>query len=257
VIPKPAQYLLRFDDLCPTISRARWEPCRKLVEEFGLRPILAVVPDNQDRDLGRSPADPGFWTGLKEMEGAGATIAAHGYRHLCNSRADNLLNLHRHTEFAGVDFEIQREWIEAGLEILRGKGLHPRMWVAPRHGFDHHTLRALRHAGVEYISDGFARIPHRRHGITWIPQQLWGPMAKARGLWTICIHPYATSAPELQRLRSFLMKHAAQFTSFERVVQEFPAERLGPVEGLYERVALWRVQRRYRLRRLRSTRGGR
>ena len=61
MIPRPAQYLLRFDDLCPTISPARWERCRKLVEEFGVRPILAVIPDNQDSDLQHAPYDPALW----------------------------------------------------------------------------------------------------------------------------------------------------------------------------------------------------
>ena len=61
MIPTPAQYLLRFDDLCPTMRRSRWEQYRNLIEEFGVRPILAVVPDNRDKDLDGSPADPEFW----------------------------------------------------------------------------------------------------------------------------------------------------------------------------------------------------
>ena len=246
MIPRPAQYLLRFDDLCPTISPARWEQCRKLVEEFGIHPILAVVPDNKDRDLFHAPPDPSFWICLKEMESAGAAIAVHGYKHVCQSRASSLLNLHRRTEFAGVDFNLQREWIRAGFEILRENGLHPRLWVAPRHGFDRNTLRALRDLGVEYLSDGFARVPHCRLGVTWIPQQLWSPVAKNAGLWTICIHPCTASTSEWQRLRSFLKTHALQFTSFDRVVKEFSALRLSLNERVFERIALWRVQRRYR-----------
>jgi hypothetical protein len=249
VIPRPAQYLLRFDDLCPTISPARWEQWRKLVEEFGIQPILAVVPNNKDRDLFHARPDPLFWSNLKEMESAGAAIAVHGYRHLCRSRARNLLNLHRKTEFAGVDLNTQREWIRAGFQILRENGLDPRLWVAPRHGFDRNTLRALRDLGIEHLSDGFARLPHRRFGVTWIPQQLWSPVAKASGLWTICIHPNAAASSECQRLRSFLESHAPQFTSFDRVVKEFSASRLGWNERIYERIALWRVQRRFRRRR--------
>ena len=249
MIPRPAQYLLRFDDLCPTIPPARWEQFRKLVEEFRICPILAVVPDNQDPDLNCEAQDPSFWADLRTMEAAGAVIAAHGYRHVCLSRGRSLLNLHRKTEFAGVDFKIQRDWIRAGLGILRGKGLNPRMWVAPRHGFDHNTLRALRDMGVEYISDGFARVPFHRHGVTWIPQQLWSPLAKTRGLWTICLHPYVAGASEVERLRSFLQQHGAQFTSFDRVLKEFPARSLGLGERVYESMALWRVERRYRRRR--------
>ena len=62
--------------------------------------------------------------------------------------------------------ESQRERIREGLEILRGKGLHPKVFVAPRHGFDRTTLHALRKEGIRVISDGFARIPFTRSRIT-------------------------------------------------------------------------------------------
>ena len=246
MIPSPAQYLLRFDDLGPSVSPAGWEECRTLVEKFDIHPILAVVPDNQDRELLHAPPDPSFWTTLKEMEAAGAAIGVHGYRHLCHSPARSLLNLHRHTEFAGVPLSTQREWIQAGFEILRDHGLNPRLWVAPRHGFDRNTLQALRDNRIEYLSDGFARIPHRRDGITWIPQQLWAPVDKSAGLWTICIHPNAAASNEWQVLRSFLEKHAAQFTSFHRIIKDFSASRLGLNERICERIALLRAQRRCR-----------
>jgi hypothetical protein len=244
MIPKPAQYLLRFDDLCPTISAERWEQCRRLVEEFGIQPILAVVPDNADSDLDQAAYDPSFWTCLRKMEAAGAAIGVHGYRHLCCSRGGSLLNLHQETEFAGVDFETQCRWIQAGFTILREKGLNPRLWVAPRHGFDRNTLRALRESGVEHISDGFARRPFRRGGLTWIPQQLWAPVPKSMGLWTICIHPGTADAAGMVRVRSFLETHAAAFTSFDRVLKECSSGSLGLGEGMYERVTLWRAQMR-------------
>lgn len=255
MIPRPAQYLLRFDDLCPTIKPARWQRCRKLIEEFRIRPILAVVPDNRDSDLDGSPADPEFWEQMREMEAGGATIAVHGYQHLCCSRGESLLGLHSRTEFAGVDFQTQRKWIRAGFAILEEKGLHPRLWVGPRHGFDRNTLQALRSAGVKYISDGFARVPYRRFGLTWIPQQLWGPVVKSKGLWTICIHPHAAGSADVDRLRRFLEIHGDQVTSFDRVVTDFAAGHLGLWERIYQRIALGRVQRRYRRRRRRHRRG--
>lgn len=246
MIPTPARYLLRFDDLCPTMSPAGWEQCRTLVEEFDIRPILAVVPDNRDRELLQAPPDPSFWTTLKKMEAAGAAIAVHGYKHLCHSPARSLLNLHRNSEFAGVALSVQREWIRAGFKILRDHGLNPRLWVAPRHGFDRNTLQALRDNRVEYLSDGFARIPHRRGGITWIPQQLWAPVDKPAGLWTICIHPDTAAASEWRRLRLFVQKHVAQFTSLDQIIKEFFPSSLGLSERIYGRIALWRVQRRCR-----------
>jgi Uncharacterized protein conserved in bacteria (DUF2334) len=250
MIPEPAQYLLRFDDLCPTISWADWERFRALIEEFGVRPILAVVPDNRDLNLERAPADPEFWERMRRAEERGATIAVHGYRHLCDSKGKSLLGIHRSSEFAGVEYETQQEWIHAGLRILREKGLNPRLWIAPRHGFDLNTIQALTKHGVDVISDGFARVPFRRHCITWVPQQLWGPVPKKMGLWTICIHPSQARLSDAEHLRHFLEEHAQQFTSFDRVIQEFPASSLTVRERIYEWIARARVQKRNRPKRL-------
>lgn len=255
MIPRPAQYLLRFDDLCPTVEHERWLRCLPIIEEFRLRPILAVVPDNHDHDLNLSPPDPKFWPLMRALEAEGAAIALHGYHHTCISKGQSILNLHHHSEFAGVDEETQQQWIREGLGILSGQGLTPRLFVAPRHGFDHATLRALRMEGLPVISDGFARVPCNRDGITWIPQQLWGPVGKSCGLWTICIHSNFTHASQLAELRAFIRTHAAQFTSLDRVLAEYPPARLSTIEKLHETLALWRAQaRQARRRRMRRSR---
>jgi len=242
MIPRPAQYLLRFDDLCPTMSRPGWMRFKPLLEEFGVKPILAVVPDNRDADLEVSGADVEFWSEMRAMEAAGASIGLHGYRHLSGARGQSLVPMHRATEFAGIPEETQRAWIRAGLEILRGHGLNPCVWVAPRHGFDGNTLRALRSEGLGVLSDGFARVPFVRGGVTWIPQQLWAPVEKRAGLWTMVVH--ANSAPDelVGQLRAFLEGHVEEFTSVERVVKELRPERLGFAEGIYETMAVWRLR---------------
>ncbi len=147
--------------------------------------------------------------------------------------------LHRHSEFAGVDEETQRQWIHAGLKILRGHGLNPRIWVAPRHGFDSRTLRALGQEGIKLLSDGFARVPFTRGGLTWIPQQLWEPAVKPTGLWTICVHGNTARRP-IRRLRSFLDHHVSDCTSVDRVLAEFNPAPLEPAERLYEVLAMSR-----------------
>ena len=128
------------------------------------------------------------------------------------------------------------------LKILRNHGLNPRLWVAPRHGFDRGTLRALRAEGISALSDGLARVPFLRGGLAWIPQQLWAPVRKSRGLWTICIHPNTASDADVENLRAFLRDHAAQFTSVERVLAEFPVKRSGMIEGAYAKLTLWRMR---------------
>ena len=248
---EPAQYLLRLDDLCPTVSAERWKRFQSLIEEFHLQPILAVVPDNRDHELQVSPPDPAFWDRLRALESAGASVALHGYRHLCTSRGRSLVDLHRVTEFAGVSAATQRAWIAEGLCILRDHGLHPKIWVAPRHGFDAQTIRALLEEGIAIVSDGFARRPFLRGGITWIPHQLWGPVEKDRGLWTICVHPNTASDAEIEALRNFLAAHAARFTSVDRAVADLQPATLTLVERIQAECALRRLTLSHSLRPIR------
>jgi predicted deacetylase len=242
MIPDPAQYLLRLDDLCPTMRRSQWDRLLPVIEELGIRPILAVVPDNQDRELQQKPADPEFWEGMRALEAAGATTALHGFQHLCGSAGKSLLPLHERSEFAGVDEHTQRQWIRAGLTMLRDRGLNPKVWVAPRHGFDRATLQALRAEGIEVLSDGFTRIPFRRGGVTWIPQQLWGPAEKQRGLWTICMHCNSARSADVDALVGFMRRNARSFTSVDRVLTEFEARELDAWERMYEKLALLRIR---------------
>lgn len=244
MIARPAQYILRVDDLCPTMSHARWERLARMIVRHGLRPILAIVPANDDPDLMVDFHDPKFWEEMRAMEAAGATIALHGYQHRCRSRGKNLLPMHSLSEFAGVDEETQRAWIRAGLGILRVHGLEPKVWVAPRHGFDGATMRALQWEGMKIVSDGLARVVKVREGMIWIPQQLWRPAEKRRGLWTILIHPNNATEELLEELEDFVRGHAGEFTSVDRVVEELDLVQMEASERMYERAQLARLMGR-------------
>jgi predicted deacetylase len=247
-IPRPAQYLLRIDDVCPTVHAERWQRLRMLIEEFSIRPILAVVPDNRDRDLDASHRDPAFWNSMRALQAAGAAIALHGLHHVCCASGRSLIPLHSTSEFAGFDLDAQSHRIARGLQTLRSHSLEPRLFVAPRHGFDRNTLLALRQHGIGFISDGLARLPFVRFGVTWIPMQLWSPLTRDAGLWTVCIHPNSADDAQIESLRRFLIQRASQFTSFDRVIAEFTPQPLGAVERAYEFIAMARL----RLRRARS-----
>jgi hypothetical protein len=251
MIPVPAEYLIRCDDLCPATPVERWRRIESLIQEFNLQPILAVVPDNRDPELGIAAADPAFWQRIHALEVSGAMVGLHGYRHICASHGHGLVRLSRTSEFAGVAAQTQRTWISEGLRILRAHGLNPRIWVAPRHGFDRNTLVALGAEGIALLSDGFARVPFLRGGVTWIPQQLWGPVDKPKGLWTICMHANTASDADISALHAFLSVHADQFTSVDRVLFRSQPTTLTLAEYLYAEAALWRLKASRAVRRVR------
>ena len=242
MIAEEARYLLRFDDLCPTMSWERLQRFLPVIEEFGIRPILAVVPENCDPELEVSAPDSEFWSRMRALQRAGATIGLHGYRHVCESTGRSLVPLHGTSEFAGVPEGTQQNWIRAGLGILRSQGLDPRIWVAPRHGFDEATLRALHSEGIRALSDGFARVPFRRGGLTWIPQQLWAPQERKCGVWTICVHSHTATDTLVDHLHSFVSQYAEQFTSVDRVLEEFQEHDPDFAERLYGAYMLGRLR---------------
>lgn len=250
---KQARYLLRFDDLCPTMDRERWARFAQLIREFGIRPILAVVPDNQDPELNRAPADPDFWAEMRDFQAAGAAIGLHGLHHRCTASGPGLIPLHSHTEFAGAPEAEQRASISAGLAILRGHGLEPSIWVAPRHGMDHTTLKVLREEGIPVLSDGFAEAPFQYGGLLWLPQQLWGPVEKKSGLWTICLHANSASETIIEELGRFLTRFGPQFTSVQQVLAEVHTGQPVPDRSLADRWFHRRMMVRIWLSRLKKS----
>jgi hypothetical protein len=100
----------------------------------------------------------------------------------------------------------------------------------------------LRAEGIALLSDGLARVPFIREGVTWIPQQLWSPVEKSKGLWTICIHTNTARSSQVDEMRSFLRQNAARFTSVGRALAELKPGKLSVPERLYEALALWRIR---------------
>ena len=245
-----AKYLLRIDDLTPTIDPMRWQAIASILEGFSLRPILAVVPQNCDPELARAAPWPQFWQEMRRLQQAGAAIALHGYRHLCASQKPGLLRLNRRSEFAGVDASVQRQWIEQGVSLLRAEALQPRLWVAPRHGFDLATLRILPEYGIRIVSDGFARRPFCRYGMQWIPQQLWAGEEKCDGLWTICLHPMTMDSAAIGHLRHFVQEHREHILSVDDVLAQWNFAALRPLERVDELLRYGRIRGRSERKRL-------
>ena len=56
-----AKYIIRMDDACPTMDHDKWEYLEKILDEFSIKPIVAVVPKNVDDTLNCKESDPLFW----------------------------------------------------------------------------------------------------------------------------------------------------------------------------------------------------
>jgi predicted deacetylase len=216
-----ARFLLRFDDLCPTMNWAMWDAIEAHLVRMEVRPILAVVPDNRDPKLVAGPPRADFWDRVRRWQGMGWAIALHGCQHVYVNRNPGMIGLNPQSEFAGLARSVQERKLTVGLGIFREQGVRADAWVAPAHSFDRTTVELLVELGVPVISDGLWRWPFRRRGMIWVPQQVWDFCPRPPGVWTVCLHPNAWSRTDLEAFIAHLETYAARMTDLAAVVDRY------------------------------------
>jgi predicted deacetylase len=229
-----ARYLVRFDDLCPTMNWTMWARVEAVLIERGIRPLLAVIPDNQDKSLAVAPAHAAFWKEVRRWQALGWTIGLHGYQHLFVNQNPGIVGIQRRSEFAGLPAAEQERKLRRALEIFRGEGVEPQVWIAPAHSFDQNTVVALAKTGVTVISDGLAIAPHTDEtGIFWIPQQIWQFRWRPFGVWTVCYHHNRWGEKQFNRFLQDIRKNQAAITDLSAVRDAYRSRQRGVMDRVY------------------------
>lgn len=215
------QYLIRLDDACPTMNRNKWGRIEVILERYGVKPMVGVVPDCKDDNLNQDSYDSRFWEKVQLWQQKGWAIALHGYDHCYISR-DGLKGLNplwERSEFAGVSLVSQRDKIKKGVAILKEHNIVPKYFFAPSHTFDINTLVALREeSDIKIISDTIATKPYTKHGFVFVPQ-LGGHCSEMilPGIWTFCLHPNTMTDEGFAQTESFISAHVHSFVSFNQL----------------------------------------
>jgi len=232
-----AQYLVRFDDICPTMNWSMWSRIEEILLKFGISPILAVVPDNQDQKLMVAPSNPSFWERVRGWQARGWSIGLHGHQHLYLSRNRGLHGFAPKSEFAGLAPDLQENELRKAIEIFRREGVTPEIWIAPAHSFDDSTISALRRLGIRIISDGFALAPYiDPSSMLWIPQQLWRFRWRPQGVWTVCYHHNVWSERGFLQFCRDVERYRATITSLIDVRNRYGARPHHFVDRLYSTI---------------------
>lgn len=230
-----ARYILRFDDICPTMDWNAWDPIEKAMDDEGIRPLVAVIPDNKDPEFEVGPANPAFWDRVRAWQAKGWGVGVHGYRHERATRDGGIMAINQRSEFAGLGSGEQSEKLEKALAIFARERVTPDAWVAPWHSFDAATKAALDRKGVRVISDGFSVLPYRDdEGMLWIPNQLWRFRRMPFGLWTVCWH-YRDWAPDrLDHARKTFAAYRGSIGSLGEAVSVYGGRRKGSADRLFQ-----------------------
>lgn len=215
------KYLIRLDDACPTMEAKKWQRMEGILNHYGVRPMVGIIPNNEDPETSPDSYDEGFWDKALNWEKKGWAIALHGYNHVCitNDGMKGLNPMWERSEFSGLSLEKQREKISKGLAVLKEHGLNPKYFFAPSHTYDKNTLIALKEeSNIRIISDTIATKPYREGDFTFIPQ-LGGHCSEMKipGIWTFCLHPTAMNEAQFSAIEDFLKSHKDDFIAFSEL----------------------------------------
>lgn len=245
----PAKYIIRFDDICPTMNWDIWKKIEQILIQQDVDPILAVVPDNKDKNLMVGEADLRFWDVVRSWQARGWAIGIHGYQHTYVTDRAGLVGINNRSEFAGLDEHEQEAKLNKALNLFQQEEITPAVWIAPGHSFDTITLRVLKKLKMEVVSDGFYLSPNTDSlGIIHIPQQLWRLRRMPLGLWTVCYHHNSWTPSDVDRFESDIQRYKNHITSFHRVLTLYRARNRNLADVLFSRICLLGLQTRSAIR---------
>jgi len=243
-----ARYLVRFDDICPTMNWRVWSDVERRLLEHRVRPILAVVPDNRDPGLCVDEPVADFWDRVRTWQARGWSIGLHGYQHRCVTPHAGILGLKASSEFAGLPRPEQQRKLELAMAVFERERVRPDAWIAPAHSFDDTTVDLLLELGLRCINDGFALRPFTdERGMTWIPQQLWRFRRAPFGVWTVCLHHNQWTERQLARFAGDIRRWRPLITELGSVMTGSPRRARGRLDTLAAAAILGAHRARRRL----------
>lgn len=194
----------RMDDITADMDWHRFYRFRELFDNYSIKPLIGVVPDNKDKNLSVSSCNLDFWDEIRSLQSQGWSIAQHGYQHVYETDDAGLLGLNERSEFASLSYQIQYNKIIKGKNILLEQGIKTNIWMAPAHSYDRNTLKALKEAGFKYVTDGYALYPYMIEGLKFIPCQCSVPWKIPFGVLTVCIHANTITDEKFALINSFI-----------------------------------------------------
>ena len=121
----------RLDDITPGLKRDNLNRFEEVFDLYGIKPLIGIVPANEDPNLVVDDKDDSFWDEMRRLRDKGWKIALHGYRHVYYNDNSGILKANPFSEFAGLTYEEQKDMIFKGKSILEDKGLTPEFFSMP------------------------------------------------------------------------------------------------------------------------------
>ncbi|MDE6055415.1 MAG: DUF2334 domain-containing protein [Lachnospiraceae bacterium] len=224
---------IRMDDITPDMDWAKFMRFKALCDQYHIKPLIGVVPDNMDENLHMNAPETApvsdFWQYLRELEKDGWCMAQHGVTHIYTTQKMGCFPLNRLSEFAGIGYEQQYEALKRGKKILTDHGIRTDVFMAPAHSFDRNTIKALKKLGFRRLTDGFGDYPYIRFGMVFYPisykqSSVLKNRAK-KGYTTFVVHANTMNDKDFERYEQIFSTHRDRLVSYAGLLELTPRKR--------------------------------
>ena len=209
--------LIRFDDIAPNMNWNMMDKCQELLNEFKIKPVLGVIPKNEDNDLLKYPVRQDFWETVKKWDNEGWAIAMHGYNHVYDkeTRKKDYFNYGGSSEFFGHSIEDQENKLKAGLKIFKENNIKIDTFFAPNHTYDLNTFNALKSVGIFRVIDGYGILPYTKNEIKFVPQLFYKLYSLPFGIQSTQIHLNYWSESDFNVFKDFIINNHKKIISLD------------------------------------------
>lgn len=223
---------IRLDDITPDMNWDNFDKIKSIFDQYDIKPLLGIVPDNQDPHLKYGEVRPDFWDYMLTLEKQGWTLAQHGYQHVYETKESGILGINPFSEFAGLPYDEQFEKLRKGQEILQNNGIYATVFMAPGHTYDDATRLALQQMKFQYVTDGYCDRPYEWDDIGYLPCTLSEPKIP-KYFDTLCLHINDMSEEYMNQLDHFLSENEEYVISYAELLRpEYFAPRTGWVKRI-------------------------
>jgi predicted deacetylase len=213
--------LIRIDDVAENMNWTLMDKCETLFNKYNIKPLLGVVPCNEDKELYAYERNYNFWNKIRSWQKKGWEISMHGFSHVYDQETNkkDYFNFGGRSEFCGHNYSTQVSRIKKGLKKFEDEKIKIRSFFAPNHTYDKNTFAALKESGIEYVIDGYGLIPYKEHSLSFIPQLFYKEIMLPFGIQSTQIHLNVWNKNNFNLFENFVSKNNNKIINFEKCIE--------------------------------------
>lgn len=215
--------LIRIDDVCENMNWNLMSKLESLFDNYSIKPVLGVIPNNRDEDFLSFPRNDNFWDQVRKWQDKGWEIVQHGdthiYDRLCSKKSD-YFEYGGGSEFFGHPLDVQEKRIKNGLEKFKREKINIRSFFAPNQTYDENTFVALKNCGINEVIDGYGLMPYTEKNVKFIPQLFEKVVLLPFGIQSTKLHLHIWDENDYKKFENFIKTNSKKIITYDQALNK-------------------------------------